>query len=488
MTYSFTGLKAEIEDFSKLVEVLFPFPNLCGFDSISNVCLLRNTASSFSHPGGAGPAPTSPYEVMSSGVTEFSVSPPWRQNLTAGVITNRQGKENTWIQGSNSSGRVRDSGDRTDVRTDGHYYTALKLYLLHRGSMAQDERGAGMANSTGDLETGKDMDDLTKGLEELCDISKERREKALLLLHLEEQHHLMSMLTKKADDTQKRCRALEQLNMELEKLRTEAALKIKTQTLQIQHLEGRFMDLANNHEKMIQFKNEHRKQHMQLWEENKRLRQEKEVLFSQAVREKEAEVLRLAAQARKLSQQLYSLQEKHTYESCRAQEREKELLEAQSHHAGAYSREVDSLKKQLQLLQERHQQAVARAEQAESQQRAQSTELWAELERAHKEKEQLLNLAMERGKALQDKEREIQQLGEKLEVAEEAMLRAGRCYEKEAAAVDKDLKVQQLQGQLESSKQAYNELSLRFDAYRKHSMDLLTKEKNLNVKLRHFVA
>ncbi|XP_027533335.1 coiled-coil domain-containing protein 89 [Neopelma chrysocephalum] len=338
-------------------------------------------------------------------------------------------------------------------------------------------RGAGMANSTGAPETGKDMDDLTKGLEELCDISKEWREKALLLSHLEEQHHLISTLTKKADDTQKRCRALEQLNTELEKLRTEDALKIKTQTLQIQHLERRFMDLANNHEKMIQFKNEHRKRHMQLWEENKRLRQEKE-----------AEVLRLAAQARKLSQQLYSLQEKHAYESCRAQEREKELLEAQTHQAGAYTREVDSLKKQLQLLQERHQQAVARAERAESQQRTQSTKLRAELERAHKEKEQLLNLATERGKALQDKEREIQQLGEKLEIAEEAMQRAGRCCEEEAAAMDKDLKVQQLQGQLESSKQAYNELSLRFDAYRKHSMDLLTKERALNVKLRHFVA
>ncbi|NWS97371.1 CCD89 protein, partial [Mionectes macconnelli] len=318
----------------------------------------------------------------------------------------------------------------------------------------------------------------------LCDISKERREKAMLLSHLEEQHHLICMLTKKADDTHQRCRVLEQLNMELEELRTEDALKIKTQTLRIQHLEGRFMDLANNHEKMIHFKNEHRKRHMQLWEENKCLRQEKEALFSQAVREKEAEVLRLAAKARKLSQQLYSLQEKHAYESCKAQEREKELLEAQSHQADAYTREVDSLKRQLQLLQERHQQAVARAEQAESQQRAQSTELRAELERAHKEKEQLLNLAMERSKALQDKEREIQHLGEKLEIAEEAMQRARRCREKEVA----DLKVQELQGQLESSKQAYNELSLRFDAYREHSIDLLTKERALNVKLHHFVA
>ncbi|XP_048151147.1 coiled-coil domain-containing protein 89 [Corvus hawaiiensis] len=354
--------------------------------------------------------------------------------------------------------------------------------------MAQ-ETGAGMTNSTGDLETGKDMEDLTKGLEELCESSKERSEEALLLSHLEQHHHhLISMLKKKEGDTHERCRDLEQLNMELEKLRAEDAVKIKTQTQRIQNLEERFMDLAKNHEKMIQFKNEHKKRHMQLWEENRRLWQDREALFSQAVREKEDEVLRLAAQARKLSQQLCSLQEKYAYESHRAQEREKELLEAQSQQAGAYAREVDSLKKQLQLLQERNQQAAARAEQAESQQRAQGSELQTKLERAHEEKEQLLNLAMERGKALQDKEQVIQKLEEKLETVEEAMKRAGRCLKKEAAAVDKDLKVRELQGQLECSKQAYNDLLLRFDAYGKHSMDLLTKERAPNVKLRHFVA
>ncbi|NWW79667.1 CCD89 protein, partial [Climacteris rufus] len=335
-------------------------------------------------------------------------------------------------------------------------------------------------------ETGKDMQDLTKGLEDLCESSKERSEE-VLLSHLEQPHQLISMLKKKVDDTHEHCRGLEQLNMELEKLRAEDAVKIKTQTQRIQYLERCFMDLANNHEKMIQFKNEHKKRHMQLWEENKRLRQEREALFSQAVREKEAEVLQLATQARQLSQQLYSLQEKYAYESHRAQEREKELLEAQSQQAGAYAREVDSLKKQLQLLQEKHQEAAARAEQAESQQRAQGSELQAKLERAHEEKKQLLNLARERGKALQDKEREIQQLEKNLGTVEEAMQRAERCHEKEAAAVNKDLKVQELQGQLESSKQVYNELLLRFDAYRKHSMDLLTKERALNVKLRHFV-
>ncbi|NWS33424.1 CCD89 protein, partial [Polioptila caerulea] len=322
----------------------------------------------------------------------------------------------------------------------------------------------------------------------LCESSKEQSEEVLLLSHLEHHHHLVSVLKKKVDDTHEHCRDLEQLNMELEKLRAEDAVKIKTQTQRIQYLEGRFMDLVKNHEKMIQFKNEHKKRHMQLWEENKRLRQDREALFSQAVREKEAEVLQLTAQARNLSQQLCTLQEKYAQESHRAQEREKELLGAQRQQADTYAREVDSLKKQLQLLQERHQQAAARAEQAESQLRAQGSELQARLERAHAEKEQLLNLAMERSKALQDKEWEIQKLEEKLETVEEAMQRAGRCLNKEAAAVDKDLKVQELQGQLERSKQVYNKLLLQFDAYRKHSMDLLTKERALNVKLRHFVA
>ncbi|KFZ49695.1 Coiled-coil domain-containing protein 89, partial [Antrostomus carolinensis] len=317
---------------------------------------------------------------------------------------------------------------------------------------------------------------------------EEKSEEALLHSRLEQQHRLICILKKKADDADKRCRDLEQLNVELEKLRTEEAVKIKTQSQQIQQLEGRFMDLANNHEKMIQFKNEHKKQHMQLREENKRLRQENDALFSQTLREKEAEVLQLTAQARKLSQELNSLEEKCAYESHRALEREKELLEAQSQQASAYTWEVDSLKNQLQHLQEKHQQTVAQVESAESEQRARGSELQARLERAKEEKEQLLNLAVERGKALQDKQEEIQQLRKKLETAGKARQRAGKHLVKEAAAVDNDLKVQELQRELESIKEAYNELLLQFDAYKKHTTDLLTKEKALNVKLRNFIA
>ncbi|XP_061199669.1 coiled-coil domain-containing protein 89 [Neopsephotus bourkii] len=354
--------------------------------------------------------------------------------------------------------------------------------------MAQNGGQEAMANSTSDSKMRKVIEDLTKSLKELCRSPEdEKSEKALLQSHLE-QHHLICMLKKKAEDAYKQCKGLKQQNMELEKLRREDAVKMKAQTQQIQCLEWRFRDLADNHEKMIQLKDEHRERNMQLQEENKRLQQENQVLFGQAMKRKEAEVLQLAAQARKLSEQLDSLQEKCAYETCRAQEREEELLEAKSQQASSYAWEVDSLKHQLQCLQEQHKQTLAKAEHVESQQRAQDSELRARLQRANEEKKQLLNLATERGKALQDKQQEIQQLWKKLETAEKAKRKAGKRAVKEAAAAESELKVQELQRELESSKQAYNELVLHFNAYRKHSEDLLTKEKALNDKLRHFIV
>ncbi|NXA48260.1 CCD89 protein, partial [Nothocercus julius] len=316
----------------------------------------------------------------------------------------------------------------------------------------------------------------------------EKCEKAVLRSRIEEQYHLICILKRRADDAHKRCRGLEQLNTKLEELRTEDAAKLNAQTQRIQCLEERFMQLADNHEKMIRFKDEHKKHNMQLLEENKHLRQENETLFSETVREKEAEVLQLTEQVRELSRQLDSLQEKCAYETHRAQEREKEMLEAQTQQASSYTREADSLKKQLRHLQEKHQQTLAQLEREERQQKAQGSELEAKLERAYREKEELLNVALERGKALQEKQQEIQQLGQKLEAAEGAGQRAEGPRAEKASAGDRDGRVQELQRQLESSKQAYSKLWLQFDAYKKHSQDLLTKERELNVKLRHFIA
>lgn len=98
--------------------------------------------------------------------------------------------------------------------------------------MAQDERGAQMANPTSDTEMGIDTEDLTKGLEEPSERPEEEQsEKALLHSNLEEQHHLLCILKQKSRGcTQTRHRGVEQLSMELEKLRTDDTVKMKTQS------------------------------------------------------------------------------------------------------------------------------------------------------------------------------------------------------------------------------------------------------------------
>uniref|UniRef100_A0A8C8VKI3 Coiled-coil domain containing 89 n=1 Tax=Pelusios castaneus TaxID=367368 RepID=A0A8C8VKI3_9SAUR len=334
-----------------------------------------------------------------------------------------------------------------------------------------------------------DMGDLCEALEKLRGLSDEEKgEKALLRSRLHEQSQLICILKKRADDALMRCKVLERLNMELEELRMEDSVRLESQTRRAQQLEERFMDLAANHEDMISFKDEHKRQNMRLREENKRLRQENQSLFSHALKEKEAEVLQLTSQGKRLSQEIDSLKERNAQQSHRSQQREKELTETLSKQATVHAKEVDLLRSQLQSLEEKHCQSVAQLEHVERQQKTEGSELQAKLEKVSHEKEELLHLAMERGKMLQEKQREIQQLEKKLEGAEKARQSADERFVREVAAVDTNLRVQELQRRLEGSEQAYSELWMQFDAYKKHSMDLLTKEKELNNKLRHFMS
>uniref|UniRef100_A0A8D0GZU6 Coiled-coil domain containing 89 n=1 Tax=Sphenodon punctatus TaxID=8508 RepID=A0A8D0GZU6_SPHPU len=333
------------------------------------------------------------------------------------------------------------------------------------------------------------MENLQETLEKLRGLPEEEKgEKALLRSRLHEQSQLICILKKRADENNVRCKALEQLNIELEQLKMEDALRLESQTRQVQQLEERFMDLAANHEDMIHFKDEHKRQNMQLREENKRLWQENQSLFCQPLREKEAEVLQLTSLGKKLSQELESLKERYAQESRTAKKREEELLGSQSQQASAHSKEADTLRYQLQTLQAKHSQTIVHLEQVEGQQKGESSELKTKLEKVSREKEELLQLTMERGKALQEKQREIQQLEKKLEDMEKARQASEERFETEAAAVDSVLKVQELQRRLDGSERAYSELRMQFDAYKKHSVDLLNKEKELNNKLRHFMA
>ncbi|XP_048349223.1 coiled-coil domain-containing protein 89 [Sphaerodactylus townsendi] len=359
-------------------------------------------------------------------------------------------------------------------------------------NMPQDEKNPEMSapptilNET-DADVNWNMGEPFESLNKLQGLSDgEKGEKAMLRSRIHEQSQLICILKKRADDNLIRCRTLEQLHAELEELRMADALRLESQTRRVQQLEERFMDLAANHEDMIHFKDEHKRQNIQLREENRRLRQENLGLFSQPLKEKEAELNHLVSQYKKLSKDMEALRESHQQESQCAQQREKELLEAQAQQAGVHAEEVSSLRRQLQVLKEKHSHVMEQLERAEKE--LKDGDLKATVEQLRHEKEELLTLAMERGKALQEKQREILQLEKKAEDMEKAKLAAEQRFETEAATVDSVLRVRDLQLRLDGTEQAYVELRMQFEAYKRHSMDLLTKEKELNTKLRHFMA
>lgn len=348
-----------------------------------------------------------------------------------------------------------------------------------------DKQSEKLENQEEEMEF-KELDGLRKALANLRGLSEEEKsEKALLCSRIQEQSQLICILKRRSDKALERCQILEMLNTELEEKRMLEAQKLKAKKEHAQKLEERFMTLAANHELMIRFKDEHKSQNVKLREENEKLRLENDNLFSQALKDQEAKVLQLTARSEVLAKELETLKQRCAQDACQAQAREKELLELQNQQAQAHTKETEQLRSQLQNLKQQHQQAMEQMAKAELEHSSLNQELQAKLQTVTREKEELLQLSVERGKVLQNKQAEIRQLEEKLEMADAARRHALERFEQEAVAVDSNLRVRELQRRVDGIQKAYDELRLQSEAFKKHSLDLLSKERELNAKLRH---
>ncbi|KAL6055070.1 hypothetical protein STEG23_035313 [Scotinomys teguina] len=332
----------------------------------------------------------------------------------------------------------------------------------------------------------KEMDGLREALANLRGLSEEEKgEKAMLCSRIQEQSQLICILKRRSDEALERCQILELLNAELEEKRMQEMEKMRVQSEHVQKLEGRFMTLAANHELMIRFKDEHKNENVRLKEENEKLKQENSSLFSQALKDQEAKVLQLTAHNKALAEELQVLKQRCAHDGSQAQAREKELLALQNQQACAHAKETEQLLHQLQALKQQYQQVTEQTAKDQEAHHSLSQELQAKLQTVMREKDELLQLSMERGKVLQSKQAEIRQLEEKLEAAAMAKKHALERFEQEAVAVDSNLRVRELQRRVDGIQKAYDELRLQSEAFKKHSLDLLSKERELNAKLRH---
>ncbi|XP_030051085.1 coiled-coil domain-containing protein 89 [Microcaecilia unicolor] len=300
-------------------------------------------------------------------------------------------------------------------------------------------------------------------------------EQAVLRSRIDEQSQLICALKRRADQTLERCQALEALNEEREAMRQAAEAAREAEEHRARQLEDRFEDLAANHQMMIRFKDEYKRQSAELWQECGRLRRE---LDGDASRERE--------------EQFNQLQEEKKEWARALQERDKllgqvkEVSEAQDVALREREERIGKLEEELRRL---SMEAEEQRTRAEERRREETGDLRNQLQRMSQEKDELLQLSMSRGRLIQDKQQQVARLQDEMRTAAEERRRAEIQGKEDGPLI---LALQQRLREAEhrqhEAEHAQVRLQREFSAYKQHSADLLAKERALNAKLRHVIG
>ncbi|XP_034550257.1 coiled-coil domain-containing protein 89 [Notolabrus celidotus] len=354
--------------------------------------------------------------------------------------------------------------------------------------MATPQRNAeNFLNTEGD--TTEHMDSFLKSMAKLRSLSVEdSTETGKLRSRIDEQSSLICMLKQRADELLLRCEALQKINTELEGCMKDCQTELDSERKKADLIEKRFMDLASNNQAIIAFMDEYKNQNGLLKLENKELQAENDTLFSQKLQDKEVCVQNLMQEIKQMTEKcinkeneygenLVEYQSKLQEQGSQHQAKEAVLL-GQLHDTQQQQRDADEMCRDLKLK-------LQKAGEEHAQREIQLTESITSLTR---EKDTLLDISMERGKLIQEKQEEIQQLEMKLKEEKKARAKAEDRFQKEAEAVNTNLKVKSLQSALDEATTKNSQFTKDFEAYKEHSSNLLIQERELNKKLRHMMG
>ncbi|XP_063808514.1 coiled-coil domain-containing protein 89 [Pseudophryne corroboree] len=294
-------------------------------------------------------------------------------------------------------------------------------------------------------------------------------ENRLLRSRLDEQSQLICMLKRRADDTLLQCQGLEEENRELQRRCTDAGSALAAERTRGDRLEDRFGTLAANHQDMIRFKDEYKRQNKALREECQSLRDGKYL----ELLERDRDIQELRAQLQTAVTELGPMQKRVDELLGREESRIQELHLLQRRLEDSETT-CHQVKEDLCRLEE-----VRRTEQKDAEKK---------VDELSKEKQDLLHLCMERGRLLQEHQREAAELTNRLQSAQKAIRDAEERFQRDVTAVDADARIVQLNTRLGNSENELGQLRREFEAYKKHSGELLAKERDLNAKLRHLIG
>uniref|UniRef100_A0A3B3UVQ3 Zgc:172182 n=1 Tax=Poecilia latipinna TaxID=48699 RepID=A0A3B3UVQ3_9TELE len=265
----------------------------------------------------------------------------------------------------------------------------------------------------------------SKDVSEKDEINMEVHSRDILWSRIDEQSTLIYTLKKRADETLVRYQALQQVNSDLEDQLALCQKELEDERKRADMLKSRFTDLAANNQGIIHFMEEHKNQNMELKEEVKRLQLENDSLFSQKLHDKEMLVKKLLQENKLLRDKCTANEQKFREQAVQHRVKELSLLD-QLLDAQNQQRNAEESCEDLKL----------KLSEAQEEHALKETSLKETIAHLTCERKKLLDISMERG----------HQSAERLVFLQD------------------------------------------FDAFKEHSNNLLTQEKNLNQKLRHVIG
>lgn len=321
-------------------------------------------------------------------------------------------------------------------------------------------------------------EEMKANLEKLRALSKDDiSENGLLRSRIDQQCELICILKQRADESLKKSTSLEEETSELKTHRDEILAVLHNETRKYAVLEKRFFVLNQNHEELIKIKDEYKTENEKLRIENSCLRKENEGLFGDLVQERDSQIQQLRDEAR-------SLQEK--YQAAKAKERT--ALENLASLEKKHNEQAEKLRKEIITLLKEAEEQHRKSEEKFKIFTSEKDESQVKVQAITKERNEFAKLALERGRALEEKHREIKELCLKLEETERSLKETEDKFVLELRTMSVNAQVIRLKKQLEDAERRQQESAKEYDAYKRHMATLLGKEKELNTKLRVLIG
>nr|KAG5709428.1 hypothetical protein BaRGS_029277 [Batillaria attramentaria] len=311
-------------------------------------------------------------------------------------------------------------------------------------------------------DSSKDVQEMRETLSKLKNLKEDdKNEAGMLRSRIDEQSRLIMVLKQRADEEIIRAQTLDRVNKELIEFRDHADDLLKNELRKYNILEGRFQHLATNHEEMIKIKDEYKRVNQELREENARIKSENARLFSRAIQDKDARIQELEKKFATMREQNSNMEAKLRQMQQDWHGREDGLKQQLRHVTETSTAEIKDLQHRLQESEERLKSASHKLQSQQDSRHTLEQDLSSKMAALTKERDELLDLAMQRGKLIQKEQFENKKLLKKAEDAEKQVRAMQDKFDQEAAAVNTNLQVKKLRGELADAEDKYAEMERR---------------------------